>query len=95
MADQVPVSRAVGVPTADFLDWMRKCVQAGGGDPSTIRDEPARFLRMSELVERSGLSEATIYRLMRIGQFPQAVPLTMFTEQLEVPFEPTDAPTTP
>lgn len=76
MPAQMPVPRAVGVPSPAFFDWMRERVRAAGGDPTLIPDnEPVRFMRIAELVERSGLSEPTLYRMMARGEFPQAVPL--------------------
>ena len=73
---QVPVARAVGVPSGAFVSWMRQRVSAAGLDPGLIPDEPARFLRISEVVKRSGLSRASLYRLMERGEFPRAVALS-------------------
>ena len=35
-----------------------------------------RILRMPEAVSKSGLSRGSIYRLMKIGQFPKSVKLS-------------------
>jgi len=34
-----------------------------------------RFLKLTEIVEVTGLSRSSIYRLVEIGQFPQQVKL--------------------
>jgi len=44
-----------------------------------IRDadtpQPMRFLRMAEVVERTGLNKRTIQRRIKDGTFPKPVPL--------------------
>ncbi|WP_060857829.1 helix-turn-helix transcriptional regulator [Caballeronia sordidicola] len=42
---------------------------------STANSEALRMLRRKQVEERTGLSRSTIYRRMRAGTFPQAVPL--------------------
>lgn len=34
-----------------------------------------RFLRLPELVSRTGLSKSTIYKMIREGAFPDSVPI--------------------
>ena len=48
----LPGGRAVGWLSTEFNEWQRHLVKASGGDPSVIKDEPPRFLRMQELVHR-------------------------------------------
>lgn len=40
-----------------------------------MSDAPDRFLRLPTVVERTGLSAATIYRKIRRGEFPKQVPI--------------------
>nr|WP_166939373.1 AlpA family phage regulatory protein [Sphingopyxis panaciterrae] len=38
--------------------------------------EPERFLRMQSVLDRTGLSRATLYRQIRDGNFPRQLQLT-------------------
>lgn len=38
--------------------------------------EPERFLRMQSVLDRTGLSRATLYRQIRDGSFPRQLQLT-------------------
>ncbi len=71
----VQVPRAVAWPSSEVLAWMRRRVVASGGDPSCIPDEPVSFWRLKEIVRRTGMSRATVYRRVADGQFPK--PLTL------------------
>ena len=35
-----------------------------------------RLLRLPQVIERIGLARSSVYDLIRLGRFPQAVPLT-------------------
>jgi predicted DNA-binding transcriptional regulator AlpA len=70
-----PVPRAVAWVSSEIIAWMRSRVAASGGDPSCIPDEPVSFLRLREVVKRTGMARATIYRRVADGQFPK--PLTL------------------
>lgn len=39
-------------------------------------EKPTRFLRLPDVVQRTGLSQSTIYRLVTTGDFPRQVKLT-------------------
>jgi len=41
--------------------------------------EARRLIRCNEVVDRTGLSRATVYRLVRSGEFPSPIPLTRST----------------
>jgi prophage regulatory protein len=43
-----------------------------------MSDRPAlpRIIRLPEVIHRTGLSQAAVYREMAKGKFPQSVPLT-------------------
>jgi len=70
-----PVPRAVAWTSGEVIGWMRSRVLASGGDPSCIPDEPTSFWRLKEVVKRTGMARATIYRRVADGQFPK--PLTL------------------
>lgn len=71
-----PSPRAVAWPSTVVLAWMRNRVTASGGDPSAIPDEPTALWRLRTVIERTGLSRPTIYRLAALGQFPRGIPLS-------------------
>lgn len=37
---------------------------------------PMKFLRLSEVLDRTGLSKTTLYSLMRQYRFPQSIPIS-------------------
>ena len=43
------------------------------------RPAPVRFLRLPDVMSRTGLGKDTIYRLMRAGKFPRAIKITANT----------------
>lgn len=65
--------RAVAWLSPDIIAWQRQCLIDAGQDPSIVPDEPFRFLRLPEVVERVGLSVPTIYRKIADGKFPKSV----------------------
>lgn len=67
--------RAVRWPSTKILEFQRNVLRDAGADPSEIRDEPYRLLRLTEVAQKVGLSEASIYRAMRAGKFPRPVTL--------------------
>lgn len=34
-----------------------------------------RFLRLPDVIQRTGLSKSTIYKMIKEGQFPESVPI--------------------
>ncbi|MGO9930436.1 MAG: helix-turn-helix transcriptional regulator [Steroidobacteraceae bacterium] len=69
------IPRAVAWTSTEVLSWMRAKVVEAGGDPALVPDEPTRFWRLPEVVKRTGLAEATLYRRVAKGQFPKSVSL--------------------
>jgi predicted DNA-binding transcriptional regulator AlpA len=55
---------------------MRARIEASGGDPALIPDEPAALWRLRIVMERTGLARPTLYRLAAAGQFPKPVRLS-------------------
>jgi prophage regulatory protein len=39
--------------------------------------QPDAMLKLPTVIERTGLSRASIYRLMRVGLFPQKYPIAL------------------
>ncbi|HEX5461369.1 MAG TPA: AlpA family phage regulatory protein [Steroidobacteraceae bacterium] len=68
--------RAVAWSSKAVTAWMRRRIADSGGDPADIPDEPTAFWRLPTVIERTGLSRPTIYRLAALGQFPRGVPLS-------------------
>jgi predicted DNA-binding transcriptional regulator AlpA len=50
---------------------MRERVARAGGDPTIVPDEQFKLLRLPAVVDRVGLSRATIYREIKKGNFPR------------------------
>lgn len=67
------IPRAVRWPSTRVEEWLRKRIQANGGDPSEVPTTPFRFLPLATVREMTGLSTSTIYRMMSDGDFPKAV----------------------
>ncbi len=40
------------------------------------KSNPTKILRMKQVVERTGICRAMVYRLQRLGQFPQSIKLS-------------------
>lgn len=38
-----------------------------------------KFLRLSDVIDRTGLGRSTIYRLIELGEFPRQVTITLKT----------------
>lgn len=72
----VPLNRAVAWPSTAVIAWMRGRIAASGDDPSLIPDEPAAFWRLRVVMQRTGLTRPTLYRLAAQGQFPKPVRLS-------------------
>lgn len=73
---QVPLNRAVAWPSTAVIGWMRSRIQASGGDPTLIPDEPPALWRLRTVMQRTGLARPTLYRLAAAGQFPKSVRLS-------------------
>ena len=61
--------------SAQVAEWQRQQLAAAGQDTSVVKDEPFRFLRLSEVCKRIGLSKPSIYRRIADGRFPRPIPL--------------------
>jgi predicted DNA-binding transcriptional regulator AlpA len=68
-------TRSVAWTSASIINWSRDRLAAAGRDPREIKDEPFTFLRIREVKRRTGLSVASIYRMVSEGSFPRPVPL--------------------
>jgi predicted DNA-binding transcriptional regulator AlpA len=68
-------SRAVGWPSPVIASWMKERLRAAEADPGLVPDEPFRFLRMPEVLSRTGLGRTTLYRRIENGTFPRPIPL--------------------
>lgn len=42
---------------------------------AAVPNDPVRFLRIRDVLKRVPISRPTIYRMMRRGDFPKAVPI--------------------
>ncbi len=49
---------------------------ANAGPVPTHSDTRVRMLRLSQVLERTGLGKTTIYELQKLGRFPHSVSLT-------------------
>lgn len=72
-ARQIP--RVVAWTSSAILEWQRERLAEAGGDPTSIKDEPFRFMRLPEVIDRTGLARSTIYRRMASHTFPRQIPL--------------------
>jgi predicted DNA-binding transcriptional regulator AlpA len=65
-------ARAVAWLDTDVADWQRAVLVAAGGDPAKIpKPSTPRFLRRPAVLERTGLTTSTLYRMMSRGTFPR------------------------
>ena len=76
MSDSLrPTPHVVAWTSSAILEWQRERVAEAGGDPTSIKDEPFRFMRLPEVIDRTGLARSTIYRRMASQTFPRQIPL--------------------
>lgn len=73
----LPGGRAVAWISTEVIHWLRARVRASGGDPTAIPDEPSAMWRIPEVERRTGLSRATVYRMVAAGEFPNAIRLSV------------------
>lgn len=66
---------SVAWTSVDITEWQRACVERSGGDPNKVPEMPFQFLRLPEVIRRTGLPRSTIYRKMSEGKFPKPVKL--------------------
>jgi predicted DNA-binding transcriptional regulator AlpA len=66
-------ARAVAWKSTDIIEFQRKIIAAAGEDPAVVPDEPFRFLRLRQVIDKVGLGERTIYRRIAAGVFPKPV----------------------
>ena len=67
-----PRTRVVG---GDTLTWQDVNGEGLDSGPTPPRN-PIRMLRLSQVVERTGLGKTTIYELQKEGRFPRSVHVT-------------------
>jgi prophage regulatory protein len=67
-----PRTRVVG---GDTLTWQGINGEGLDSGPAPPRN-PIRMLRLSQVVERTGLGKTTIYELQKEGRFPRSVHVT-------------------
>jgi predicted DNA-binding transcriptional regulator AlpA len=72
--------QAVAWTSASLIEWQRRCVEQSGRDPATVPNEPFRFVRLPEVLSRTGLSRSTVYRRIQEGSFP--APLVIGVQEL-------------
>ena len=61
-----------------LLEYLQSCITTKISRPSTqpkSESLPDRIMRSKEVQEMTGLSRTTIWRLERVGKFPDRVPL--------------------
>jgi predicted DNA-binding transcriptional regulator AlpA len=63
--------------STDIDDWQKKQLIAAGDNPSIVKDDQLRFLRLRHVIERSGLSKSAIYRGIAAGKFPAPIALKL------------------
>jgi predicted DNA-binding transcriptional regulator AlpA len=68
--------RAKAWTSAQVAEWQRQQLAAAGQDTSAVKDEPLRFLRLSEVCKRIGLSKPSVYRRIADGRFPRPISLS-------------------
>ena len=69
-------ARAVAWTNASIIEWQRRRLAEAGHDPTSVPDEPCfRFLRLPEVLKRTGLSTSSLYRAIAADQFPPGVPI--------------------
>jgi hypothetical protein len=64
-------------PSPDIASWLRSQQAAAGRDPSIVKDEGFRYLRLQEVRSICGISERAIYRGIRSGTFPAPIKLKL------------------
>jgi predicted DNA-binding transcriptional regulator AlpA len=67
--------RAVGWPSTQVYGWVRARVVAAGGRLEDVPEPPFSILRREQVKVVTGLSTASLYRLMPQGRFPRPIPI--------------------
>ena len=58
-----------------LLEYLLGCV-SGGEVPTPKSNNPDKIIRIKEVLEMSGLSRTTLWRMERKGEFPKRLPLS-------------------
>lgn len=58
-----------------LLEYLLGCV-SGGEVPTPEKPNPHKIIRIKQVVEMTGLSRTTLWRLERKGEFPLRLPLS-------------------
>ncbi len=79
----IKTTNEIEAPRAGVMgrdNQMPKGVNGAGpaSEPATPRN-PIRMLRLSQVVERTGLGKTTLYELQKEGRFPRSVHLTGYS----------------
>ena len=72
---RLDVPRAVRWPSTQVVQWLRARLAAAGADVADVPDMPFRFLALPAVMEMTGLSSASIYRMMGEKTFPRGIPV--------------------
>jgi len=62
-------------PSPEIAEWLRGQQVMAGRDPSIVKDQGFRYLRLKEVLTVCGLSERAIYRSIAAGRFPRPIKL--------------------
>jgi hypothetical protein len=60
-----------------IMDWLRGQQIAAGRDPSIVKGEEFRYLRLPEVIRLTSLSKTSIYRQINAGRFPRPIKLKL------------------
>jgi prophage regulatory protein len=78
----IKTANVAGAARASVMDHDTWTSQEVNGGRSASESEPAsrrnpiRMLRLSQVVERTGLGKTTLYELQKDGRFPRSVHMT-------------------
>jgi Prophage CP4-57 regulatory protein (AlpA) len=59
-----------------ITEWLRGQQVAAGRDPSLVKEEGFRYLRLPDVRRLTSLSKTSIYRRIAAGSFPRPMKLS-------------------